>query len=188
MNECISGLFPLTNKDNLRLKHCTKAFHPCAIAKMAVEGDRARARGEATERRSLKPAKLKMEKICYCPDIICKQFIKNLDGYYCKSIQRRFISPINKLIVPYIKHIFPRAITSCFLAFEEPSYIPLFRSRRYACKFIYCNGRCNKNFKAKGDKFSHITVLFHHTSFLLHFCLKPFVVRINTPKEVLNLG
>jgi hypothetical protein len=50
-------------------------------------------------------------------------------------------------------------IASCHLAFKEPSYLTLSRSQRYACKFIYLNGRHNKNAKAK--EISSQTLLYY---------------------------
>jgi hypothetical protein len=75
------------------------------------------------------------------------------------------------------KVLFLRAIASCRLAFEDPSCLPLSRSRRYACRFIYCNERHNEN--AKANEISSYRSLYY---------IKIFVLRINTLKEVLNLG
>jgi hypothetical protein len=80
------------------------------------------------------------------------------------------------------KKPFLRAITSCFLAFEEPLCHPVSRSRRYACKFIWYRKRWNKMLMhMRWVSYRALHCLFHIIS--LCFSLKTFVLHSNTSKK-----
>jgi hypothetical protein len=79
-NTCILGIFLLMDKANLRLGKRAKKLRICVqIKKVLAKVDSFGNNGgisdvsQKRKQRRPKPAKLRMEKIRYCPNGICKQ-------------------------------------------------------------------------------------------------------------------